>query len=341
MSDDLERLWSRYAHVWGWITIALLVGVSLFLTFAGEFLHLHGSSGAYLKAIGGSLLASVVFYSLISLFLEPKQRALQAMQVSEFAIEVANRQFHDRFQISLPEAVFRDSDVPKSDFRDAFIELLSNSSRYDFKGASAIFTVFRLVTLRGHPELRRLEEVRLCLADPRDETVMRSHAKRINEVTRRGGEARTTEERVELIKLDIAVSLVALFDIRIDRPAVVYLHRDLPFFRCEAFDGGIFLSYYVGRAPYPETLQFSPTTRPFLAYREGLEITRTFASGILSFSDASPSADTVNSEDALREWLMRLGLEADLNTLRTQAERRFQVLGSQLAQERLSPGALF
>jgi len=79
MSDDLERLWSRYAHVWGWITIALLVGVSLFLTFAGEFLHLHGSSGAYLKAIGGSLLASVVFYSLISLFLEPKQRALQAM----------------------------------------------------------------------------------------------------------------------------------------------------------------------------------------------------------------------------------------------------------------------
>lgn len=342
MSDDLERLWSRYARVWGWVTLAVLIGVSLFLTFSGQFFGLGSGANSYLKAIGGSLLASVAFYALVSIFLEPKVRALEARRVSNFAIQVANQQFYSRFQVSLPQAVFGDSELPKSEFSRAFAALLNDSSRYDFKGASAVFAAFRLATLKWRPEIQRLEEVRLRLADPRNDAMMRAHA-RIMRAEQRGG-SKTIEQFQEQLRLDIAVSLVALFDIRAERPSAVYFHTDLPLFRCEMFDGGMFLSYYsfnLGRSAYPEALQYPRETRPYQAYRQGLELTRECASCVLAFRDEGASADTISKPDQLTEWLQRLGLNQDLDALRNHRSERFELLTSRLGKAGLDPKTMF
>lgn len=342
MPDNLENIWSRYMRAWGLITLAILVVLSLFLTFTGELLHLKGGSGTYLQAIGGSLLASVVFYALVSVFLEPKIRALEAIRVSNFAIQVANDQFRSRFQVSLPDAVYGDSDLPRTQFSKAFTALLKESSRYDFKGASAVFTAFRLDSLKRNPEVQRLEEVRLSLADPRDAAMMRAHAKVM--WAEQMDDLKTVDEFAEQLKIDIAVSLMSLFDIRNERPSIVYLHRDLPLFRCEMFDSGMFLSYYSfnpGRSAYPEALQYSPLTRPYQAYRQGLELTRNCASCMLWFTGEGASADIINTNEALRVWLERLNLNTDLDELRMHRQNRFDKLNGRLAKEGLSTGSVF
>lgn len=342
MPDDFERISSRYMHVWGWITIVLLIGISLFFTFSGKLFRIESGTSSYLAAVGGSLLASVVLYVLVSLFLDPKLRRLEALRISNFAIEAANRQFQSRFQVSLPEAVYGDSELPRTEFSKAFASLLRKSSRYDLKGASAVFTVFRLDSLKWRPEIQRLEEVRLRLVDPTDEAMIRAHA-RVMWAEQRDS-TKPMEKIVHDLKLDIAVSLISLFDIRAERPSVVYLHRDLPLFRCEMFDDGMFLSYYSfnpGRSAYPEALQFSPQTRPYQAYRQGLELTRSCSSCVLSFTDDGPSADIINSVDKLKLWLDRLDLRWDIDTLRSHRQDRFEVLRSRLGKEGLSRSDLF
>src|SRR3712207_8373896 len=49
----------------------------------------------------------------------------QSRRVSSYAIEVANRQFQEKFAISLPDAVFEDTNVPRRRSEEHTSELQS------------------------------------------------------------------------------------------------------------------------------------------------------------------------------------------------------------------------
>ena len=124
-------------------------------------------------------------------------------------------------------------------------------------------------------------------------------------------------------------------------PTAVYLHTNLPYFRCEMFDHGMFLTYYLGGASYPETLEFSASTRPYRAYKAAMLLVRRFATKSIQFGSSGPSADLVDDEDALLALLSGLGNTASLVDLRSRRDERFADLSSKLAEARINKSGLF
>jgi hypothetical protein len=337
---DDTKLPARYARARAIIIVVALIGIGAALSDIGAIHRVSNEVDAYSKSVGGAVLASVIVYVLISLLLEPTRQRAQAADVSRFAIEVANRQFQERFEASLPTATYEASTVPKPRFREAFVALLVLSTRYDYKGDSANFTTFRLYTLSGKDELRRLE-VRICVIDPRAEEPLRAHAEHRLARKRKVPTAEILEDEIKQIREDVFVSMIGLFDIRHAVTTNLYFHRDLPFFRCEMFDDGMFLTYYLGSAAYPETLHFVRNTRPYMAYNKSLELTRRFAWEAIYFSSVGPSADLVATEDKLIERLRILGCQADPKTLREKLEARNETLRTELQSGGVTAQGLF
>jgi hypothetical protein len=341
MSDRDTELYRRYARLWTWLTVIGLVVVGLLLMFMGQMVHLSKEWDALLKSIGGSVLASAIVFLLVSVLLEPRREEAQAKDISRYSIEVANKRFQERFEISLPIATFEASAMPKRDFREAFAALLSTSTRYDCKAGTVSFTTFRLFTLQSHIGIRRLDEIRLCLIDPRETVPLRAHAE--NQLGQRqeslSGDA--IEREMARLREEIFISIIALFDMRDSVSTSMYLYRDLPFFRCEMFDGGMFLTYYLGKASYPETLQFKAATRPYVAYSTNLELTRRFSSKMIAFSSVGPAADLVDTEDKLQGLLQNLGYSTDCGQLRAKREELFSRLRQDLERGGISPSDLF
>ena len=335
---DLEV---RYTRVWAVVVLLALIGVGVLLTFLGAIVEIEAPTVTYSQSVGASILASVIVYVLVSLFLDPKKNRLQARQLSQYAVSVAHEQFRARFETSLPIATFEDSNIPKASFRDAFVAQLEPSSRYDFKGSGANFTTFRVHTLRRHPAMRRLQDIRLSILDPRDEKAVAAFADQILEQRGQARDSVAVAAAVVEIREDILSNLVALYDISHELSTTVYLHRDLPFYRCESFDNGMFLTYYVGAVNYPETLQFPRQTRQFVAYQESAELSRRYATAVLRFSATGASADRIRDEVMLESNLMDLGGSVDLSALRRRYRDRFGVYERRLQEARLSSTDLF
>ncbi len=341
-----DDLWPRYARLWSVLTIIGLVAVSLAFLIVGRV----AVSWAPLStAVGEGVLASAIVYLLVSLLLEPIRQQAQAQHISAYAIEVAQAQFQRRFETSLPSATFEMSLIPKRDFRDAFVKLLISSTRYDYKGDTANFTTFRLATLERMLEIRRLRDICLCVLDPRATLPIRATAERrvansLDVTEHKGADDRiaiAVEDQVARIREDVFVTLITLFDIRHSVSATVYLHSDLVFFRCEMFDDGMMLTYYLGAASYPETLQFSSVTRPYQAYRNSLDVTRRFAPSLLRFGTGGPAGDVIDTEDKLVSKLAELKCYIDLTALRGLRDARFEKLRGDLHRGGLRPSVLF
>jgi hypothetical protein len=337
--DDRD-LRARYARARAVIIVVVLIGIGAALSDIGVVLEVSKEVDSYAKSIGSAILASVIVYILISWLLEPVRQRAQAADVSRFAIEVANRQFQERFEASLPTATYEASAIPKPKFQEAFVPMLVLSTRYDYKGDSANFTSFRLYTLSDKDEVRRLE-IRICVIDPRAEEPLRAHAEHRLARKRQIPTAGILEKEINQIREDVYVSMVALFDIRHAVATNLYFHRDLPFFRCEMFDDSMFLTYYLGSAAYPETLHFVRNTRPYMAYNKSLELTRRFAWEAIYFSSVGPSADLVSTEEKLVERLRILGCQADPEALREKMDDRFETLRRELGSGGVSPQGLF
>lgn len=318
-----------------------LILLGLGLTFWGTVFTISAEWKTYLQSVGSSILASVIVYILISIFVEPKQRRAMTRDTSRFAIAVANDQFQKRFGASLPVESFAESDALNRRFRDALAGCLANSSRYDFKGSDGSFTTFRLVTLRARPELQRLSERRLCLVDPRDDRAVRGYAE-LN-LTRRGEKVTETAvtEEIDSLKLHVYVSLAGLFEIREELPTKVYFHCDLPYFRCEMFDNGMFLTYYAGPLDYPETLRFDASATSFRVHQQALESSRRFSDGVLFFTNHDPSADSVASEPQFEARLLGLGCQQSIGELRTLFAARMTDYASSLGRANISTSELF
>jgi hypothetical protein len=350
MTGDRDAKYAAgYVRAWAAIIVfgALVLGVALVVIGAG-FSNLSPILREAFRAVGESVIASLILYVLVSVLLDPRRQQVQARQNIAYAIDEANRRFQERFEVSLPTAVYQDSRVPKPAFRDAFVARLSASSRYDFRGDNGRFTAYRLARCGRHPVVQRLDEVRLYLTDPRSERAVRIHAANALRDRARSVEAAAEGVRVEdemrVIREDMFVSLLSLYDIRADRATTVYLLEEPPFFRCEMFDGGMFLTYYLDRArypDYPETLEFPASTRPYRAYKEALSLSRKTASSVVVFGDAGSGADGVDSDEEIVTLLADLGCDVSLTELRGQRDQRFAQFDQRMQEGRISSTDLF
>ena len=231
--------------------------------------------------------------------------------------------------------------MPRIEFRDSFVALMSGSTRYDHYGTTARFASFRLATGRSNPEIRRLNEVRLCLIDPRAERHISAYCHlRLREDASAPSCAGTSNE-VHRIREEIYTTLVALFDISDDVPTSVYLHTNLPYFRCEMFDGGMFLTYYLGGARFPETLEFPVSTRPYHVYKSAMLLARLFSIKAINFDRQKPSADLIKDDSALVALLTDLGCTSSLDELRGKRDGRFNDLAKELSAAGISRDRLF
>ncbi|MFE4696305.1 hypothetical protein ACFRIC_04365 [Streptomyces sp. NPDC056738] len=336
---DGVRIFAKYARLWAVVVMLASTVVGVLLTLWGVFFEIDKDLSTALAAIGESVIASVLVYVMVSLFLDPVRQRLQAQELAGYAIDVAHSQFQERFEVSLPSEVFESADVPKQAFREAFESLLVTSTRYDSKGSAAEFATFRLALGSQKRAFRRLDQIRLCLLDPRAEDSLRAHVIMSQREHNGRRPHPTVDQGIEALRRQIFISLAALHDLRSSLPTYVYLHRDLPFFRCEMFDGGMFLTYNLDGTEYPENLQFSSRTRPYRAYHSSLDMTRRFASREIRFG--SESALGVDSDSRFVELLAELGCRIPLDELRTARDERFRRFRAQLRAARIDEGDIF
>lgn len=334
-----------YARAWAAIVVAGTFGLGIGLIVVGALDASSPTLEDIFRAVGSSVIASLVLYVLVSLFLDPKRQAVHAREAIGYGIQEANRQFSERFELALPTAVYEGSRIPKATFREAFVDLVASSTRYDFKGDSGKFTSYRLARCCDHREIRRLEPVRLCLLDPAADRAVEIHAR---QRLRAGDDARDDAaglaRQVKQIREDIYVSLWTLYGIRHRVATSVFFHVDLPFYRCEVFDRGMLLTYYLDRRAYPdypETLHFSSSTRPYRAYGAALGMTRDFASRLVVFSEMGATADLVNTDEEMFSLLRLLGCELTGEELDALQEERFRLLDKWMAEAGLSVSELF
>ncbi|MEV0642821.1 hypothetical protein AB0I77_49545 [Streptomyces sp. NPDC050619] len=326
-NPDGVRIFAQYTRLWAGLVMLVATVVGVVLIVWGLVFDLDQEWSTALAAIGESVIASVFIYVMVSLFLDPLRQRLQAQELAGYAIDVAHSQFRDRFEASLPSGVFESADVPKRGFREAFQMLLESSTRYDSKGGAAEFATFRLALGSDKRAFRRLDQIRLCILDPGAEECLRAH------VTMRLREqgATTTQDvdrEIEVLRMRVFVSLTALHDLRAALATTVYLHRDLPFFRCEMFDDGMFLTYYLDGTEYPENLQFSSKTRPYRAYHASMDMTRKFASRVIRFG--TETGHVIGSDQEFTDLLAELGCSTPLEELRRRRDERFTHFRDQL-----------
>lgn len=219
--------------------------------------------------------------------------------------------------------------------------LLTKSTRYDHCGTTAHFASFRLACARHHPEIIHLDQIRLCIIDPRADDVIRAHCQlRLRDDSTANRSALIASEILRM-KEEVYTTLVALFDVGGYASTVVYLHSNLPYFRCEMFDDGMFLTYYLGGDLYPETLEFSSSTRPYSAYKSAMLLVRRFATKTIQFGAMGPSSDLIEDDTRLISLLSDLGCTTSLDELRVKRDERFRELEEGLSAAGISKADLF
>ena len=333
---DTSSIFTRYARAWAAITVIGAFVLALALIIVGYVVMLPAKYVDAFRAIGESIIASLILYMLISLFLDPRRQLSQAHALAQYAIHEANKQFQARFEVSLPTAVYEASSVPKRDFRENFVSLLTESTRYDHCGTTAHFASFRLAAAKRNPEVTHLDQIRLCILDPRADDIIRAHCYLRMQGNTSDRQAEFIITEISRLKEEIYTTLVALYDISDVLFMSVYLHANLPYFRCEMFDDGMFLTYYIGGSQYPETLEFATSTRPYRAYKSAMILIRR-----IQFGHPGPSSDLVEDENSLRALLSELGCTTSLKDLRSNRDRRFADLGAKLTSSGIDISSLF
>lgn len=342
--DYLDARWliTRYTRIWAVLTVsgAFVLGAAL-VVISYAVMPLPTDLSQAFRAIGESVIASLIIYVLIALFLDPRRQQMQTARVAGYAISEANRQFQEKFQVSLPTASYVSSSIPKLGFRENFVTLLEASSRYDHFGTTAHFATFRLAVASRRPEITALDQIRLSILDPRVDQTIRAHCELRLTDSEDEAIAESVLNEVARLKQEVHISLIALYDIRSTVSTSVYLHANLPFFRCEMFDDGMFLTYYLGGAPFPETLEFSATTRPYRAYKSAMILARRFATKVIRFGNEGPSADLINDDNTLQALLSDLDCNIPLSELRSMRDARFADLSNRLAAGGIDKKELF
>jgi hypothetical protein len=345
MSEAAAPIARRYENLLTRTTLVVAGVVGVGLVAVGLFVPLATRLPLVANGIGCGILASVMVYVLVSLRLDPVRQREQMNELVGQVNTIWYQQFHQRFQEWLPEATYSASEAPRPDLRERFVHLLRSSDRYYFKGATADFTVFRLVALAKRSELQRLSEVRLFVLDPQadrlaDRALSAYAVQRLQQLHEPATDDAIERERKRL-RYNIYTSIAALFDIRHSRPVSVYFYSDLPFTRCEMFDGGMFLTYYQATSSYPPASLFSANSSHYADYRLNIEMTRRFRTGVIHFDRPGASQDVVDTEAKLTASLRDLGCKDDLANLRKQWSQRFELRKAELESAHINVNDLF
>jgi len=345
MSEAAAPIAHRYRNLLTRTTLVVAGVVGLGLVAVGLFVPLATRLPLVANGIGCGILASVIVYVLVSLRLDPVRQREQMNELVGQVNTIWHEQFHQRFEEWLPEATYSASESLRPDLRERFVALLRSSDRYYFKGATADYTTFRLVALAHRPELQRLSEVRLFVLDPQadrmEDRALRAYA--VQRLQQRREVA--TDDAIELerqqLKDNIYTSIVALFDIRHSLRVSVYFHSDLPFVRCEMFDGGVFLTYYQARARYPPAALFSANSNAYATHRDNIELIRRFRTGVIHFDRPGAAEDVIDTEAKLTTRLQELGCRDEIADLRERWRRRFARWKAELESAHLNVSDLF
>jgi hypothetical protein len=222
--------------------------------------------------------------------------------------------FTERFERMLPTKVFPATDLPTTEFDRCFNPMLAESQTYRHKGDSASFASFRLTYLLEstyHLE----KEITLLLLDPREIRLFEERAQIELASSKEHYSRIQLEEKTLNMRVEVYVTLVALFDIRHRINVDVAFHKELLFFRSEILDDGVFVTYYLG-GEFPGTYLYSRNTLAYEAYLLNFRQNCEIASARITFNNEL-------EEENFIAFLEELGCETGLEELRRLKEERF------------------
>jgi hypothetical protein len=304
------------------IVVALVIGL---LMMGGAYtlaviVNWQGVIGIeILIAIGTSIVSSVIFYALYSRIAEERVLRDVASQTAKVATDYSMSLFASRFEDMLPSKIYPATPLPIEEFDQDFNKVLHESRIYYFKGGSADFTSFRLANLCAEGASLLGKNIVIILLDPTEIRFFEERAQTILSDSREFFSKEGLADMSNRLRRSVFVTLVALFDICQMIRVVVTFHKEHLFFRTEMFEGGMFLTYYVG-GEFPGTYFYPAGTFSYKAYLQNFN--QSDQSGVprLVF-------DTQTTEDDLASWLEELGCEysiEDLRKLKHEVFERYQ-----------------
>lgn len=275
-------------------------------------------------ALATSVLASALFYVMYSWIAEAAAMEDVAARVAR---SIGEKITKDRMY--QPTRVFPESNDGLPEYNTCFLEALEGSHKYYFRGDSGNYASCRLADLaaKGLPDVN---DIMFILADPREEQVLRCRAtlalkdtvhtlKDAIEIqnacvqTEDDGHQRSTYEakhaaEVEKIRREIFRTYVALFDMRGHGRVGLAFHSEVPLFRSEILDSGVFISYYSSKK-YPVSFFYGSDTHLFECLVSNF---------CLNLTDPrqQPIYFDNQSENDLQDKLHELGCQAPISELR-------------------------
>ena len=263
-----------------------------------------------LIAIGTSIISSIIFYFIYSRTAEKYILKSVAETSTEYALSLFRKQYKEM----LPSQIFPATNLPTKRFDSYYNPLLEKSKTYRYKGDSANYTVFRLAYLLNSATFLK-KEITLLLLDPREQQLFEERA----QIELSNSMEKYSREHLKVktnkMRMDVYVSLVALFDERHRLNVKVAFHKELMFFRSEIFDDGIFVTYYLG-GEFPATYLYHADTLVYKAYLMNFRQNDEPVTLRLSFNNRL-------GEKQFITFLNELGNQASLEDLRQMKEKRF------------------
>lgn len=272
-----------------------------------------------LGVVGTTIIASTLFYVFYSRFLEREVLQEVTEEAAEVAADHASQLYQSRFSRMMPTKIYPATRMPMPDFEAHLEEVLRGSRHYKFKGDNGGYTVFRLDRLcKNSPFLDK--DIELQVLDPQEKYLLRERAKIELAESNPSYQLEQLEPYIDDMRNNIYVTIVAAFDVRHKTRIRIRFHKEHLFFRSEIFDGGIFLTYYLG-GEFPSTCFYDRETMSYDAFLENFrQIWKSGKPTELEFS-------TQDGDDWLRERLAALGCDKDLTELRKDKEQLFESYG--------------
>lgn len=259
----------------------------------GDLLDIPVGLGDLCRALGGSMVAGVVVAAFVTRHDVRLDRIDQEQRDKNNAI-----------------ATFPDSSIPTVAYRDAFVQQIGRSSRYEYIGGTGLFTAFRLTQHHDHPEIQNLEEIRLYLHDPSEERYLEVLAHR-------------RKQDMKSIRLEIFIALYSLFSVRSSITSTIHLtNHDHAHERYEIFDEGVFQTPYGSFAAYPSTNLYSHESEVYAQSNNTLKEARKLSTRLL-FGFSERSKDRIDSDEDFAKKLDELGCELNFAELDAEQRRLF------------------
>lgn len=233
--DRTRTLFAIYASALA-ILLALAIGI-LLVQGNGDLVSKTAKFELGISLIGSAIFA-LIFSSIATWVLDRNQRDNLQEDLEANLDKIVYR--ISAIQTTyLPVAEFPALDSFGDHYNRVLMQSIERSSMYDFCGPSARYVAARLRRLTHCPE-----EIRISMIDPSlDSAVMRRAADREKWSSSAG---KTVVELEQLLRRELLLTMVSLFDFRTTRPVRMVYTPDLVVYRMELTDDSVFFSWYHG-----------------------------------------------------------------------------------------------